>query len=103
MQQVHNTEVKVFLQKLKLLEYEQEKADMNIEKDGEDAKVKENRYYDDRMKDMKKNKQALKKEIVEEERVNIEKTQITEQDHKKKEQYMVTDQEGQLTDMEKNY
>jgi hypothetical protein len=74
MQQVHNTEVKVFLQKLKLLEYEQEKADMNIEKDGEDAKVKENRYYDDRMKDMKKNKQALKKEIVEEERVNIEKT-----------------------------
>ena len=103
MQQVHNTEVKVFLQKLKLLEYEQEKADMNIEKDGEDAKVKENRYYDDRMKDMKKNKQTLKKEIVEEERVNIEKTQITEQDHKKKEQYMVTDQEGQLTDMEKNY
>lgn len=74
MQQVHNTEVKVFLQKLKLLEYEQEKADMNIEKDGEDAKVKENRYYDDRMKDMKKNKQTLKKEIVEEERVNIEKT-----------------------------
>lgn len=30
MQQNHNTEVKVFLQKLKLLEYEQEKADMNI-------------------------------------------------------------------------
>ena len=74
MQQVHNTEVKVFLQKLKLLEYEQERADMNVEKDGEDAKVKENRYYDDRMKDMKKNKQTLKKEIVEEEGVNIEKT-----------------------------
>lgn len=30
MQQLHNTEVKVYLQKLKLLEYEQEKADMNI-------------------------------------------------------------------------
>jgi hypothetical protein len=40
MQQLHNTEVKVYLQKLKLLEYEQEKADMNIEHDGEDAKVK---------------------------------------------------------------
>jgi hypothetical protein len=40
MQSSHNTEVKVFLQKLKLLEYEQEKADMNIEKDGEDAKTK---------------------------------------------------------------
>lgn len=57
MQISHNTEVKVFLQKLKLLEYEQEKADVNIEKDGEDAKVKENRYYEDRMKDMKKLKQ----------------------------------------------
>ena len=45
MQQLHNTEVKVYLQKLKLLEYEQEKADMNIEHDGEDAKVKENKYY----------------------------------------------------------
>ena len=30
----HNTEVKVFLQKLKLLEYEQEKANINIEDDG---------------------------------------------------------------------
>jgi hypothetical protein len=61
MQQLHNTEVKVYLQKLKLLEYEQEKADMNIEHDGEDAKVKENKYYEDRMKDMKKKKQDLKK------------------------------------------
>lgn len=34
MQTSHNTEVKVFLQKLKLLEYEQEKANMNIENDG---------------------------------------------------------------------
>lgn len=74
MQQNHNTEVKVFLQKLKLLEYEQEKANINIEKDGDEAKLKENRYYDDRMKDMKKQKQTLKKEIVEEERLNIEKT-----------------------------
>jgi growth arrest-specific protein 8 len=64
----------VFLQKLKLLEYEQEKANMNIENDGEDAKVKENKYYEDKMKDMKKKKQTLKKDIVEEEKTNIEKT-----------------------------
>ncbi len=37
---------------------------MNIEKDGDDAKTKENRYYDDRMKEMKKKKQDLKKETV---------------------------------------
>jgi hypothetical protein len=67
MQQNHNTEVKVFLQKLKLLEYEQEKADMNIEGDGDGAKVKENKYYEDRMKDMKKKKQDLKKELFDEE------------------------------------
>ncbi len=71
MQQSHNTEVKVFLQKLKLLEYEQEKADMNIEKDGEDAKVKENAYYENRMKDMKKKKQDIKKNLIEEEKVHI--------------------------------
>ena len=58
--------MKVFLQKLKLLEYEQEKANMNIEKDGEEGKVKENKYYEDRMKDMKKKKQNLKKDTVEE-------------------------------------
>ena len=71
MQQSHNTEVKVFLQKLKLLEYEQEKADMNIEKDGEYAKVKENAYYENRMKDMKKKKQDIKKNLIEEEKVHI--------------------------------
>ena len=71
MQQNHNTEVKVFLQKLKLLEYEQEKANMNIEKDGEEGKVKENKYYEEKMKDMQKKKQTLKKDTVEEEKNNI--------------------------------
>lgn len=103
LQSNHNTEVKVFLQKLKLLEYEQEKADMNIEKDGEEAKVKENKYYEDRMKEMKKRKQDLKKDLVDEEKKYIEKTEIIEQDHKKKEIYTVEDQDSQLTDMERNY
>ena len=103
LQSSHNTEVKVFLQKLKLLEYEQEKADMNIEKDGEEAKVKENKYYEDRMKEMKKRKQDLKKDLVDEEKKYIEKTEIIEQDHKKKEIYTVEDQDSQLTDMERNY
>ncbi len=64
MQQGHNTQVKVFLQKLKLLQYEQEKANMHIQKDGQEGKVKENKYYEDRMKDMKKKKQDLKKDLV---------------------------------------
>lgn len=44
---------------------------MNIEKDGQDAKVKENKYYEDRMKDMKKGKQDLKKELVDQQKVHI--------------------------------
>ena len=103
MQLNHNTEVKVFLQKLKLLEYEQEKANMNIEKDGDQGKVKENKYYEDRMKDMKKKKQTLKKDLGEEEKNNIEKTETIEQDHKRKQQIMVEEKEGELMDMEKSY
>lgn len=34
----HNKDVKVFLQRLKLLEYEQEKSNADIEKKGELAK-----------------------------------------------------------------
>lgn len=99
MQQNHNTEVKVFLQKLKLLEYEQQKADMNIQKDGEDAKIKENNYYQNRMKDMKKKKQDLKKNIIEEEKVHIEKTALAEHDHKRSEEFTVAQQENQLSEM----
>ncbi len=62
---------------------------MHIEKDGEEGKVKENKYYEDRMKDMKKKKQDLKKDLVDQEKKHIEKTEITEQDHKRKEAFMV--------------
>ena len=99
----HNTEVKVFLQKLKLLEYEHEKADMSIEKDGEEAKVKEGRYYEERMKSMKKGKQDLKKDLMDEEKKHIEKTEITEQDHKRKEAFMLEGHDNQLYEIEKDY
>ena len=36
----HNKEVKVFLQRLKLLEYEQEKSNDRIEEDGKSANAK---------------------------------------------------------------
>lgn len=72
---------------------------MNIEKDGEDAKIKENKYYEDRMKDMKKKKQDLKKDLNDEEKKYIQKTEIVEQDHKKKENYAKEDQDSQLIDI----
>ncbi len=66
---------------------------MNIEKDGEQAKIKENNYYENRMKDMKKKKQDLKKNIIEEQKVHIEKTALAEHDHKRNEEFTVVDQE----------
>ena len=52
---------------------------------------------------MKKKKQDLKKNIVEEEKVHIEKTALTEHDHKRKEEITGTEQDAQLSDMEKSY
>ena len=46
------------------------------------------------MKDMKKKKQNLKKDIGEEEKNDIEKTEIIEQDHKRKQQIMIEEKEG---------
>ena len=55
------------------------------------------------MKDMKKKKQDLKKNIIEEEKVHIEKTGLAEHDHKRSEEFTVAQQDVQLSDMEKNY
>jgi hypothetical protein len=51
------------------------------------------------MKDMKKKKQDLKKNIIEEEKVHIEKTALTEHDHKRSEEFTVAQQENQLSEM----
>ena len=48
------------------------------------------------MKDMKKRKQDLKKDLVDDEKKHIEKTEITEQDHKRKEAFMVEGHDNQL-------
>lgn len=69
----HNKEVKVFLQRLKLLEYEQEKSNIEIEKTGESAKSDENKYFATRTNVMKKNKTDLKKK-----QMDVEKTNFTE-------------------------
>ena len=45
----HNVEVKLYLQRVKHLEFEQERSNLEIEKDGENAKNKENEYFDKRV------------------------------------------------------
>jgi len=56
----HRVDVKVYLQKVKHLEYEQEISNQNIKTDGEGAKNNEDDYFKQRIEDMKKDKDRLK-------------------------------------------
>ena len=49
----HRVEIKVYLQKVKHLEYEQEKSNKEVEIDGEEAKKKEDDYFTKRNENMK--------------------------------------------------
>lgn len=53
-------EVKVYLQKVKHLEYEQEKRNKEIEIDGQQAEYRENQYFRGKLKSMGKEKKDLK-------------------------------------------
>ena len=55
-EEAHRVEVKVYLQKVKHLEYEQEKSNKEIEQDGLDAKNIENTSFEKRIEAMKKEK-----------------------------------------------
>ncbi|KAL4496407.1 hypothetical protein ABPG72_014637 [Tetrahymena utriculariae] len=77
----HRIDVKVFLQKVKHLEYEQEKSNLNIEDDGKKAKEKEDAYFEDITKNMKQLKTQLKSEYLEKEKANIQQVQEEKKDH----------------------
>ena len=76
---------------------------MAIEKDGEEAKSKENKYYEDRMREMKKGKHELKQQQVEDEKKYFEKTERLEEYHAKKQKYTVDENDDNLVNMEKKY
>lgn len=67
----HRIQIKSYQQKVKHLEYEQEKTNRDIEVDGEQAKSKENEYFGKRTEDLKQNKGHLKKLYEENEDANI--------------------------------
>lgn len=71
LEEEHQMEVRVYLHKVKQLEYEQEKTNKEIENDGEDAKKKETEYFDQRLTDMTKDKLKLKSEYTTKEKDNI--------------------------------
>ena len=99
----HNKQVKVFLQRLKLLEFEQEKSNIRIENDGEQAKLEEDKYYDGRMKKMKGDKNELKQRQIDDEKKYFDKTKQIEEKHVKTQQYLGDDNEKDLQTTEKRY
>ncbi len=52
---------------------------------------------------MKKDKQERKKDLVEDEKKYIQKTDLLEKDHHKKQFFMMEENVNQLGDMEKKY
>ena len=79
LEEEHQVELKVYLQKVKNLEYEQEKTNELIEVDGEDAKSKENKYFEDRLENMSKEKKNLKNQFNESEKKTIANVQKEEE------------------------
>lgn len=99
----HNKEVKVFLQRLKLLQYEQEKSNIDIEKDGEGAKERQNKYFGNRTNLMKKNKNDLKQKQIEVQKLNFEEAVKLEDRHAKNKNLILSENEKLLETTEQGY
>ena len=76
---------------------------MNIEVDGEDAKVKENEYFENRMKKMKKLKNDHKHTQVEEEKTNFDDAAKLEDKHFQNKKLILVDNDRDLKETEKAY
>ncbi|KAM3132436.1 hypothetical protein pb186bvf_015395 [Paramecium bursaria] len=103
LEDAHRIQIRSYLQKVKHLEYEQEKTNKDIEVDGEDAKKIESEYFTKRNDIQKKQKTHLKKLQEENENANIfevSKQEKAEQKNlaKKKEQF-----DDSLSQMEIKY
>ena len=83
MEEDHQMEVRVYLHKVKQLEYEQQKTNKDIENDGEKAKISETDYFNSRLIDMTKDKLKLKGSYTESEKTNIVSVNKMEQQHQK--------------------
>lgn len=94
LEEEHQMEVRVYLHKVKQLEYEQEKTNKEIENDGEEAKKKETEYFDQRLTDMTKDKLKLKSDYTTKEKDNI--VNITKLEEKKSKYYDTYEKEFNL-------
>ena len=76
---------------------------MHIEDDGEGAKTKENKYFEDRMREMKKVKHDLKHQQVEDEKKYYDKAKKLDENHNQKQKMIYDEQDDQFSQTEKRY
>lgn len=80
----HAVEVKMYIQRLKLLEFEQERGNLATEKDGQEAKDKEINFFAKRSEFLVKEKLDLKKKHVESEKKHNDASEFLGNDHEQK-------------------
>ena len=97
----HNIEVKLYLQRVKHLEFEQERSNLEVENDGEGGKNKENEYFDRRVEVQNNQKQDSKKRHIDHEKKYIEDVAVLESHNKSKEQLLRENYSRELDEIEK--
>ena len=70
---------------------------MHIEDDGEGAKSKENKYFEDRMREMKKVKHDLKHQQIEDEKKYYDKAKKLDENHNQKQKMIYDEQDDQFS------
>ena len=99
MEDNHRVEVRVYLQKVKHLEYEHNNNLRNIAVEGEHFMTEEHENHDNRAYELKKTKKSLKLELAEREWSNAEEIKQVKQQHAKNLLKMREGFEGQLGEL----
>merc|ERR1711988_1537859 len=101
MEDNHRVEVRVYLQKVKHLEYEHKNNLNNIASEGEHFLSEEHENHDNREYELKKAKKSLKMELAEREWSNAEEIKQVKQQHAKNLHKMREGFEEQLNELDK--
>jgi hypothetical protein len=99
----HRVEVKVYLQKVKHLEYDQHLTNKRIKIEGDEAVKTEDEYHKDRLLNMKDDKMKKKKEYHENERNEQSEVKQLQQTHEKTLKRLKAEYDGKIDNTINNY
>lgn len=99
----HRVEVKVYLQKVKHLEYDQKLTNKRIRMDGDQALKGEDDYHNNRLNTMKDDKMMKKKEFADNEKEHQAEVRLHQQQQEKMFKKLKTDYDNKIDHMVNNY